>query len=193
MSSRDQILAAVRRNQPPSTPLPGLSGLGSGAPATVARLTSVLEAVRTPVIPVAGFGALGGLLEKEAAAGTRIVTTIPELAGAAELLAGPGDPHLLETVDLAVLPGHFAVAENGAIWLTEELMVLRALPFICQRLAVVVREVVATMHEAYARIGSSDYGFGAFIAGPSKTADIEQSLVVGAHGPRSMTVYLLQA
>jgi L-lactate dehydrogenase complex protein LldG len=47
------------------------------------------------------------------------------------------------------------------------------------------------MHEAYARIGSATYGFGSFIAGPSKTADIEQSLVLGAHGPASMTVFLL--
>jgi L-lactate dehydrogenase complex protein LldG len=47
------------------------------------------------------------------------------------------------------------------------------------------------MHEAYSKIGEQQYGFGVFIAGPSKTADIEQSLVLGAHGPRSMTVFLL--
>ena len=37
----------------------------------------------------------------------------------------------------------------------------------------------------------NSYGFATFIAGPSKTADIEQSLVLGAHGPRSLTVFLL--
>jgi L-lactate dehydrogenase complex protein LldG len=51
---------------------------------------------------------------------------------------------------------------------------------------------VPTMHEAYARIGSADYGFGAFIAGPSKTADIEQSLVLGAHGSKTMVVFLMK-
>jgi L-lactate dehydrogenase complex protein LldG len=47
------------------------------------------------------------------------------------------------------------------------------------------------MHEAYDKIGNVDYGFGVFIAGPSKTADIEQSLVLGAHGPKSMTVFFI--
>ena len=72
-------------------------------------------------------------------------------------------------------------------------MIERALPFIAQNLALVIhkKDVVATMHAAYERIGDADYGFGTFIAGPSKTADIEQSLVLGAHGPRSMTVFLV--
>jgi L-lactate dehydrogenase complex protein LldG len=76
---------------------------------------------------------------------------------------------------------------------TEDVIGQRVLPFICQHLAVVVdaKNIVPTMHEAYQRIGDSLYGFGTFIAGPSKTADIEQSLVLGAHGPRSMTVFLL--
>ncbi|RYZ34568.1 MAG: hypothetical protein EOP49_34380, partial [Sphingobacteriales bacterium] len=57
------------------------------------------------------------------------------------------------------------------------------LPFCGSRL-------VSTMQEAYERIGYAAYSFGVFIAGPSKTADIEQSLVLGAHGPKSMTVLI---
>jgi L-lactate dehydrogenase complex protein LldG len=69
----------------------------------------------------------------------------------------------------------------------------RVLPFICQHLAVLLqkKDLVSSMHEAYDVIGNADYGFGVFIAGPSKTADIEQSLVLGAHGPKSMTVFLI--
>jgi L-lactate dehydrogenase complex protein LldG len=64
---------------------------------------------------------------------------------------------------------------------------------VTQHLALVVsaRELVADMHEAYRRVRFDGAGFGLFIAGPSKTADIEQALVIGAHGARSCSVFLV--
>jgi L-lactate dehydrogenase complex protein LldG len=47
------------------------------------------------------------------------------------------------------------------------------------------------MHQAYDALTFGRAEFGTFIAGPSKTADIEQSLVIGAHGPRSLTVFCI--
>ncbi len=86
-----------------------------------------------------------------------------------------------------------AVAENGAIWITDNQVSQRVLPFITQHLAVIInsKNIVATMHDAYDVIASAEYGFATFIAGPSKTADIEQSLVLGAHGPKTMTVFIV--
>lgn len=100
------------------------------------------------------------------------------------------DPHLLEDVDVALVPGQLAVAENGAIWLSEREMKVRALPFITQHLVLIIsqKNILPTMHEAYKKIGGPETGFGVFIAGPSKTADIEQSLVLGAHGAKSLLV-----
>lgn len=102
------------------------------------------------------------------------------------------DPHDLADVDLAVLPGMLAVAENAAVWVTAASPIERTLYFLSQHLALVVprREVVSNLHEAYERLDVSAAAFGTWISGPSKTADIEQSLVLGAHGPRSLTVIL---
>jgi L-lactate dehydrogenase complex protein LldG len=78
------------------------------------------------------------------------------------------------------------------VWITERALPHRALPWIAQHLAVVVSadKLVNDMHEAYERLEVGG-GFGCFISGPSKTADIEQALVIGAHGPRSATVFLV--
>jgi L-lactate dehydrogenase complex protein LldG len=102
-------------------------------------------------------------------------------------------PHDLSNVKLAVLEGKFGVAENASIWVTDETLPDRALPFICENLILVIKRerIVATMHEAYETIGDASHNFATFIAGPSKTADIEQSLVLGAHGPKSLTVFLI--
>ncbi len=51
--------------------------------------------------------------------------------------------------------------------------------------------VVSNMHEAYRSIEFNDYGYGVFISGPSKTADIAQVLVTGAQAARTLTVFLI--
>ncbi|WP_111672616.1 LutC/YkgG family protein [Algoriphagus litoralis] len=105
----------------------------------------------------------------------------------------PEDPHELEDLGLAILEGQLGVAENGAIWMEDSNLGLRALPFITEHLAIVLdrNKLVETMHQGYDLIGNASSGFGLFIAGPSKTADIEQSLVIGAHGAKSLRVVLI--
>ena len=101
----------------------------------------------------------------------------------------------MENVQTVVLKGGIAVAENGAIWVSDKSMGNRLLPFICQELVLVIDEenIVANLHQAYKRITVDEGGFGVFIAGPSKTADIEQSLVIGAHGPLSLQAFIMKS
>jgi L-lactate dehydrogenase complex protein LldG len=97
------------------------------------------------------------------------------------------DAHKLRDIDLAVVKGNFAIAENGAIWMKNEDNRHRSLYFIAQNIVIVIdeKDIVSNMHEAYEKINFENAGYGVFISGPSKTADIEQSLVIGAHGPKS--------
>ncbi len=100
---------------------------------------------------------------------------------------------VLKDLDIAILYGILGVAENGAIWV--ENLKHRVIPFIAEHLILCLDEdnIVSTLHEAYHLIlGRELPAFGCFIPGPSKTADIEQSLVYGAQGARSLTVILIR-
>lgn len=105
------------------------------------------------------------------------------------------DSHNLKDIDLAIVKGNFAVAENGAVWIKDESNRHRALYFIAQNIVIVIdeNEIVNNMHEAYEKLSFDKAGFGVFISGPSKTADIEQSLVIGAHGPKSGYVIFIKS
>ncbi len=125
-------------------------------------------------------------------AAERIFSAVPQVPGNVTLEETP-DPHELENLDFVVYPGEFAVAENGAVWLTDRGLRHRVVFFITQFLVLVVRKdsIVHNMHQAYPRTATPQPGFGLFLSGPSKTADIEQSLVIGAHGCRELQVYLV--
>ena len=97
-----------------------------------------------------------------------------------------------DNVDMVVIRGQLGVAENGAVWIDEHDMQIRKLPFLTSHLVLVLEKakIFPDMHEAYKQVDLGRSGFGVFIAGPSKTADIEQSLVIGAHGPIEHTILL---
>lgn len=194
MSSRERILAAVKQNQPPLSPLPDISMFKVSEVEIAAKYTDIFTGIGGQVFRLTSLDAIKEIIPEQFDTSKRIVTTLQELTDIAELISADADPHSYDDVEVAIIKARFAVAENGAVWLTEDVMGQRIIPYICQHLAVVVTEssLVSTMHDAYARIASEDYGFGGFIGGPSKTADIEQALVLGAHGPLSMTVFLIK-
>lgn len=158
----------------------------------IEKYKSVLEGIGGVLIRMNNVQEVAAYVQTHFTEGNKYITSIASLDGI-EKIDSAEDAHRLEDVEVAIIGGSFAVAENSAIWVTDESFKVRALPFICQHLVMVVHanDIVHNMQEAYKRIADAQYEFGVFIAGPSKTADIEQSLVLGAHGPRSMTVCLL--
>ena len=196
MSSREKILAAVKANQPDSTALLDLSVFETTAQGSLQKFAEVLGAIGGKIVHVSSYDEIAQTISLQYGNGVKIVSPLKELSKLrTENLENLASIHDLHDVDVAILKAHFGVAENGAVWITENEMAHRVLPFVTQHLAVVIdaATIVPTMHQAYDNISTTDYGFGTFIAGPSKTADIEQSLVIGAHGPRSMTVFVLNA
>jgi L-lactate dehydrogenase complex protein LldG len=190
MSSRDKIFSAIRKNKPESVPYtePDLN-LVISYPDLLVQFSTVLTAIGGSCKEVASLSAAKEFIASLDKGAWVIDTTSNYPADLASL-----SPDQLAAVDTAIIQGGVAVAENGSIWVTEENMVNRLLPFIAQQLILLIHEkdLVPTMHHAYEKINVADTGFGAFIAGPSKTADIEQSLVIGAHGPCGMMAVVVR-
>lgn len=194
MNSRDSILEKIKKNQPSTlSELPSLTFLGLDTFDIVETYKTVLKSIGGDFVEVKNYDDIIEFVKNNYDTRNRIITTIPELTGIAKTDWLNVDPHSLEDIELTLVKAHFGVAENSALWVTDDILGQRVSVFIPQFLAIVVhkKDIVATMHQAYERIGDQEYGFGTFIAGPSKTADIEQSLVLGAHGARGLMVFLI--
>ena len=194
MSSKAEILQKIKQNQPNLVAdLPNLGVLGSEDFDVLETYKAVLKNIGGDFVEVADYNEIKTFIKDNYSLEKRLITTLPEFAEIASLDWNSADPHSLQNVELTIIKAHFGVAENSALWVTEELLGQRVSPFIAQYLAIIVdkKDIFATMHQAYDHIGKQEYGFGTFIAGPSKTADIEQSLVLGAHGARGLVVFLV--
>ena len=121
-----------------------------------------------------------------------ICSAVPEITGTRNI-HDVQDPHELADVDVGVFRAQFGVAESGAVWITQEDLVVNALAFLSQHLVVLLdpEQIVPDMHEAYRRVELNNTAFGCFMMGPSATADVEATLIHGAQGARSLNVFFL--
>ena len=194
MNARERILSDIAANQPERASLPEIDlNEVIRYEDNFAQFKTVLESIGGKVELIQDITVLKEQLMADKVSGNFVVNTIATL-GVVDEEAISLTASELEKLEKVFIKGSVGVAENGSVWTYESQMMNRLLPFICQHLILVIekKDIVPTMHHAYEKIDVAKEGFGVFIAGPSKTADIEQSLVIGAHGARSTTVYVVE-
>lgn len=194
MSTKEHILSRYRKNinvgeQYDMPNLDALEGVTYTDP--VAQFISMSNTVGAKIAELEKDADINGLIKRlypdakvfaSNMAEITIATLNPDTVGTAQELNG---------TDVGIVRGELGVAENGCVWIPQT-MKERAVCFISEYLVIVLsrRAIVSNMHQAYARINMTDYGYGTFISGPSKTADIAQALVMGAQAARGVTVIL---
>lgn len=193
MSSKEKILAAIRSSKPVSVSLPAIPLFNETKLPLLETFAKVLESSGGKVIVISKDDNINPIVYQLFPTAASIASTISEMPGTVDLIR-IRQPIEMEGIEVAIMPSRLAVAENGAVWLSEKEFMHRALPFITEHLIIVINKnsIVQNMHEAYQKIQVDETGFGVFIAGPSKTADIEQSLVIGAQAARSFTVIVIE-
>jgi len=190
MSSREMILDAVRRNQPPASPLPEVPLFDGDQPPAWQRFRDSLERMGGKLAEPAPDGDdLGALVRNLRPDAQVVCSATPEVAGN-RALSDVGAPKDLDDVDVGIVRAVFGVAETGSIFLSETELGVNALGYLAQHLVVLLdpADVVDNLHNAYNRPEFREASYAVLMTGPSATADIEGVLIHGAQGVRSLTV-----
>ena len=189
-AAADARLAARRINLIPErgkASLDAFEAMAREASATVARVRNAAE------VP----GAIADYLRRENLPARAAIAPDPWLAGLdwkrslLETRPGRADP----ADEVSVTPALAAVAETGTLVLTSGPGTPTTLNLLPETHIVVVRrdQVVGAYEDAVKRVRAA----GAmprtvnFITGPSRSADIEQQLQMGAHGPRRLHIVVV--
>lgn len=181
MNARHQILTAIRSSKPPLVALQSFAWKANESD-LLGDFTTALNALYTEVVEIKQRQDVYSYLARQIEAGAFYDASLST------------NGKLPFDLSLTLVEGRLGVAENGAIWVDTTAFAHEhaAALFSCKHLALLLKKehLVSTLHEAYRHLPMTGFGYGVFIAGPSKTADIEQSLVIGAHGPKALTVFL---
>ncbi|SEN11021.1 L-lactate dehydrogenase complex protein LldG [Prevotella sp. ne3005] len=195
MSNKDDILKKYRANVKEKFDMPDLSDIKAITyPNPLVQFVKMSEMVGGQVIEVDAGRDINVLIRELFPEAKEIASNLPEITIATRNPDTVGRARDLNGTDVGIIRGQFGVAENGCIWIPQT-MKEKAICFISENLIILLpkSQIVNNMHEAYKRIefDKTYDGYGTFISGPSKTADIAQVLVMGAQAARSATILLL--
>ena len=203
MASKEDILKKYRANVREQFDMPDLSDIrGITYPDPLLQFMNMTKSVGGNAIEVEKGRDINELIRELYPDAKEIASNLPEITIATRNPDEVGRARDLNGTDVGVIRGMFGVAENACVWIPQQ-MKEKAVCFISENLVILLdkKQIINNMHEAYRRLSTRDpksgldqfdqYGYGTFISGPSKTADIAQVLVMGAQAARSATVLLL--
>ena len=193
MSNKEEILKKYRANVKQKFDMPRLDDIKAiSYPDPLAQFVTMSKTVGGQVVEITEGQDINAKIRELFPDAKEIASNLPEVTIATRNPDTVEQASDLNGTDVGVIQGVFGVAENGCIWIPQT-MKEKAVCFISENLVILLKraEIVNNMHEAYRRIEFNDYGYGSFISGPSKTADIAQVLVMGAQAARSVTVFLI--
>ena len=193
MSKKEDILTKFRKNVKVKFDMPRLDDIkGITYPDPLKQFVTMTQNVGGKVVELKPGQDINQLVRELYPDAKEIASNLPDITIATRNPDTIGSPQALNGTDVGIIKGVFGVAENACVWIPQT-MVEKAVCFISENLVILLKksEIVNNMHEAYRRIEFNDYGYGTFISGPSKTADIAQVLVMGAQAARSATVVLV--
>ena len=193
MSNKEDILSKFRKNIIKKYDMPRLDDIkGITYPDPLVQFISMTENVGGKVVELEKGQDINQLIKELYPDAKEIASNLPEITIATRNPDTVESAQALNGTDVGVIKGMYGVAENACVWIPQT-MKEKAVCFISENLVILLdrTQIVNNMHEAYKRIEFTDYGYGSFISGPSKTADIAQVLVMGAQAARSATVVLV--
>ena len=193
MASKEDILKKYRANVREKFDMPDLSDIAAITyPDPLVQFINMTHSVGGNAIEVEKGRDINELIRELYPDAKEIASNLPEVTIATRNPDNVESANDLNGTDVGIIRGEFGVAENACVWIPQT-MKEKAIMFISENLIILLpkSQIVNNMHEAYQRIQFNDYGYGTFISGPSKTADIAQVLVMGAQAARSATVLLL--
>jgi len=189
VSSRDDILARVRKNQPAPQPMPAIPTFDVDIGSPLERFKAAVIRMGGKVADAPSDGDLTALIGRLFPDAKVVCSATSDVVGNRPLgdVRKPAD---LDDVDVGVVRAVYGVAETGSVWLTEAEFKVNTLGFLAQHLVVLLdpAKIVANLHHAYRERAHFDARYGVFMTGPSATADIEGVLIHGAQGIRTLTI-----
>lgn len=191
MSTKDEILSRIREHTGRRYEMPDLTLDAITYEDRVSTFADNLKAAGGEAVVLQPGEDVNAVIRRAFPKVRRVASNLAGITCATFNPDDLDDPRELNGTDLSVVRASFGVAENGAVWLPLNVR-FKAVYFISEALVILLdrRELVNNMNEAYRRTAATEYSYGTFMAGPSKTADIEQALVFGAHGPMRVMVIL---